>query len=263
MSVFSFAVVVGGFVGFQNARATKRASRDAIENRKLQDFEIGVLQEVIRHRRKELEAKTAELRSLLSQLGIQVDIQEIERGANVHKTFLHWIEQVPQKGAVEMRHDLAIKAEREEKKKQQRKQLDRVFQKLSHAVIHPSLELVSWIRSRSKTLLVQLIPTVMGGFSSLFVYLGGAPRLAGEMQLEGLLEFLMRPEVKIFQLTSSILITLYFGFSFVYLNLKSFKREKELSLMQAEIARHENILDALDDQLFKIKEGLVLMRNFS
>lgn len=111
----------------------------------------------------------------------------------------------------------------------------------------------SWLRTNFLRLLFGLVPTILGGFGSMFVYSGGIPNIAKAFGLESIEKIIMHPLLKPFELAIAISITLYFGYTFAYSNYKSFHREQELKATQNKIANEES-------KMIKISSKLNLFR---
>jgi hypothetical protein len=275
IGILTFSISFGALIGYQNGRFRINASKATLDKRKLQDLELSILNELSSQRKEEVKAKQAELKNLLKNLNIDVDIDELEQKKDYQKVCLNWIsyliEHVQNHRVGEftdlfiseledLKLDFTHKTKKEVKKVNERDQFNIIVEKLSEVSIQPPVVLPSWIKTNLDRLIVELMPTVFGGFSSLFVYLGGAPQLAQQFGKPELFEFLMRPEIKTIEFLSAILVTLYFAFSFLYLNRKAFLRDQEIAKMQIYLTREENMMDVLDDLLLKVKELIRVMQ---
>ena len=58
----------------------------------------------------------------------------------------------------------------------------------------------SWIRANLKSILISFVPTLIGGFGSLFYYLPNVPKIAKGLGQHQVFEFLTKPEAKFVQL---------------------------------------------------------------
>jgi len=105
----------------------------------------------------------------------------------------------------------------------------------------PRLEIKekSWIEDNFYSIVSGLIPTMLGGFGSLFIYFMGLPDIAKQAGIMALNPLLEDPVVKVVALVIIILITLYFIYSFLYTNRKSFQRDQELNKTQKKINNEE------------------------
>ncbi len=276
--IFSFSTFLGTCVGLTSGRLRRKFSNVAKERRQAQDLEIAILNEINEMRKEEVQEKTKELVSILAHLEIREKISEIENLEHLEDLYFRWINQLQQIGKEKYENsknyeDFVSEIEkaniffRKSKQKEsirgaEETKLYNIIQKLSRSSIQPSAAKKSWVRENLQSLIVGFLPTIFGGFGSLFVYIGGAPSIAKELGKENLLNFLLLPQVKLIQLIMLISITLYFGFSFIYLTLKDHKRDKELSKLNVYITKEESQTHLLDDKLLKVKEMLDWMKKF-
>lgn len=117
----------------------------------------------------------------------------------------------------------------------------------------------SWLQDNYLSLLVGLIPTLLGGFSSMFVFLGGIPNIANAFGLEAIADIFTRPTSQAIGLGVALLLTLYFGFSHINSNYKSMKRRRELEVTQQHITNEETSVIELNSKfnmLTKIKSHM-------
>lgn len=122
----------------------------------------------------------------------------------------------------------------------------------------------SWLRTNFTSVLIGLIPTIVGGFGSLFVYFGSLPNVAAQLGFKTLEGVLSSPESKTIAILCSIIITIYFGATYLHSNHKAFKRNQELNKTQKIITNEEargieidtklNLLTKFKEQVQKIKE---------
>lgn len=258
--LFSFSV--GGFIGFQNVQFTKKNVQKAIENKKFQTIEILCLDTVNHRKVNELHVKTQRLQKILHSLSLEES--STEQMLEDPKIGLKWADLLIKNLQAENKSNNKEKIDEIERIKNQfewmevdqsrkSKEMEKILDSLGDASIQPSLPASSWIETNFRSLLVTLIPTLFGGFSSLFVYLGGAPNIAKEMGKHDLFNFLTKPEVKIVQLILAIITTLYFGYSFLHMSRKNFQRDQALAKGRTVVIRKENALTILDDRLLIIK----------
>ncbi len=275
--ILSFALLVGSFVGYQSGLLKKRSSGRALDKRKLQDLEMAILKETNHHRKEEIKEKTRELHLVLEELGISSKIGIIDKDTNMHEICLAWVNDLyqniqdnpnkyPQRSSFiahleEIKEDLQKTLKEEAVKDQETTKFNQIMAKLTHASFNPQeVTLQPWIQTNLNSLIVGLTPTLFGGFSSLFVYLGGAPTLAKEMGHEPLFHFLTQPNTKMIEMIIAISVTIYFAFSFLYLNRKAYKRDQEIAKIDIYLTQEENTMNGLDDKLLKLKETLTLMQ---
>jgi hypothetical protein len=287
-SIVTLAGIVGALIGYQNVRHTKKQARKAIQSQKLLLLQIEILKEIEKKRREEVWAITQELHRL---------ILDLSRGTSFEKTIFtldlsdkskieitQWVEQVEAMGREkcgESSNSLIREAYAEEwaeiqaelKKnvisilpKKEERMLDPSLVKLIHLPPKKSVESPSWIKSNTESLIFGLIPTLLGGCSSVTVYLGGIPKILQDFGYSEAYTFFTNPIVRGAELTFAISLTLFFGFSFAYSNWKSFTRYRERENTNQQIIQREGALTLLDAELLKLKEvkrsSLQLMRFF-
>lgn len=113
-----------------------------------------------------------------------------------------------------------------------------------------------WIKSHFNQLLVGIIPTIWGGFASMFVFVGGIPSIARELNFLWLASVLTSPFARFIEITLAGFITFYFAFSFLYSSRKSWQRERLQEEIDKDIASEEAHLQENThklDMLYKVK----------
>ncbi|HEY4255047.1 MAG TPA: hypothetical protein VGM34_01705 [Chlamydiales bacterium] len=279
--VMVLSVGIGAVVGIWNYRFTKKEIRKRIEERQLQNIQLYILDSLNRKRVQEIKEKIDELNSLLQTIQVTSDNQAeviLSSEFNNHHACLQWlqklehlIEERREKGDSEIY--ALFKDEIDSIKGQIAKSLG--FQESEKQPMLPSLKKLiqaalplfkkkrSWIQANWKSLLVSVLPTLFGMFSSIFVYLNDMPKITHEVGWEEMRYLLMDPKIKAIELTLAILTTLYFAFSFVNSNRKRFHRDQELAGAQEAIIKKQGSLSMLNDKLLKIKEALIAIQRIS
>jgi hypothetical protein len=97
----------------------------------------------------------------------------------------------------------------------------------------------SWFKGNVGSIMLGLIPTIWGGFASMFVFVGGFPNIARELGLISVANFLIQPWARVIELMLALTVTLYFGFSSLHLSRKLFQRKQLLEKTQKEITNEE------------------------
>jgi hypothetical protein len=120
---------------------------------------------------------------------------------------------------------------------------------------------LSWLRSNFLTLLVGFIPTLLGGFASMFVFLSGGITLINEFGLAWLALLLKNPLARFIELSLALALTFYYGFSHVYNNRKSFLRHQELKHTQGIIIKKEEKVIHLNAQVNFLRKIIYLLRH--
>lgn len=269
-SLLLFCSLVGGYIGFFQYQFTKKAAQNAVDQKQMKEIELSILKTLKFHRSSEMEHKRHDLNDLLKKLHIDgmelLDIPAEE--FDDHEVCLNWLNQIDRaikdlEKNKEMAHFFstevkAVKSALEEAKARDQKRkkglIAHIVHKLTDSLAHPPLPSSSWVRDHSRQILISLTPVLLGGFSSLFVYLGGAPRIAEEMSQTKLYEFLSQPVVKYTELVMAIGMTCFFAYSSVHSNWKSFKRDQEWKKITALTTREETDLQLMDDQFLKMKQ---------
>lgn len=107
----------------------------------------------------------------------------------------------------------------------------------------------NWLRRNSMGILVGLLPTFLGSFASMFVFLNGLPAL-----LAGIGVHFGFTATEVFALKQSALllalsISLYFAYSHIHSNYKAFKRAKQIEIS-------ENIIEEKTHQMLQLMSQL-------
>jgi len=281
IGVLIFAPIAGGFIGFKNYKFTKKLGEASIRKRKLQALQMDILNHLKKERIQEIEKKTEEINTTLQTLPIkktegssffqfnnQKSTLACLNNLNVildnHALFYkdNSVYQVFSQEIGEARQWLAENLEEHPKKEkgemlsQEEKRQERfsAFFKKLIKIEEKRTPRPSWIQSNFRNLMISLTPTLLGAFSSSFAYFSGIPKIAQEFEQNKIYEILTTPTMKKFQLFSSLIITIYFTIIFIYLNYKSFVRNREYEEMEKTLIREKDHLRKLDDQLLKIKE---------
>lgn len=269
-TVFSLAALLGALIGYQNFQTTKMDAIQNIQTLQLIRFEIDILNKVRQIREQELQEIEADL------LAFSPSKKKI--------SFRDWFttfEQTIEEKFSSHRGDVNypfLESEMRDIKEEIRKNFEESFsQRENPKAICPGKEHAprdlppfikvmissypteskgskSWIRRNARKILISLIPTLIGGFGSTFVYLSGSTQIAKAFEYNHLVSFLTSPHAKYVKLTLALLFTGYFGFSFLYSNRKAYKRSREIEKKREVISKEESSLTLLDEQLFKLRK---------
>lgn len=261
---------LGSLVGFLNYRSTKKNGERTIEKLKFKTIELNILKKLNNHREKEIREKIQAIHEYLRPFQIK-GLEALELSAkdfNDHEVCLSWLGQVEHAVKDFRNHELlarsffyelqeiraSVEEDLKEFQKRKNREAIRLVDKLGTSSLKaPIPSLRSWIRARLRFLITSFIPTLFGGFSSLFVYFGGAPKMAREMGRGDLFQFLSDLHTKHIEVGIALCITVYFAYSFLHLNMKMFQRDREVYKMDCLIANEEVKLELLDDRFLKIK----------
>lgn len=99
-----------------------------------------------------------------------------------------------------------------------------------------------WIKNNRLNMLNNLMPTILGGFASLFVFMNGIPLIFSHYEVKFNIVGLSITHLKILGLITSVCLTAYYGYAQVYTDYKNFCRKRQL-----EIARNN-----LDENYIKV-----------
>jgi len=288
-SIISIAAFIGAIIGYLSIQFTKQQARESIKNETLHLLQIEILKKVEKKRMEEVSTIGRELNDLFLNLSrgtlFEKKIYVLDLVGKSKNEISKWAEKVETMGReklatcfsslvrkactdeweeiqAELRQNSISYFEEKgelgsihsESQKNKNEVLDSSLKKLISTSPKNSSAPLSWIRSNARSLILGLAPTLLGGFSSLAVYLRGVPTILESFGYNKSFIFFSNPKVKIVEFTISVLITLYFGFSFVYTNWKIFKRYRELEKTNKNIVQRESSLTVLDADMLKLKE---------
>ena len=253
ITVLLLSFSVGGYIGFQAIVFRRRMTQNLLDKRKFKHLEIQIVKKVNAVREKELNEVRSSLSSLLQNANVNVSPQTLaDSKTDVNK--LYWESISSLKETDPIRDQMEKKIRLDQKYNRDHQVFKKISKKLSQSSISNPINLKSWIQGNFNRLIIELFPTILGGASSLFVYIGGTQALTEELGHSPWIDFLEKPSVKIAELVLVWFITLYFGFSYFWMNRKAFKREQEMAKTDAELIEEEKRLDSLSTRLLNIKE---------
>jgi len=288
-SVCVLAAGIGAFIGYQNYRHAKIQESAAIRNQQINSLQIEILDKIYEKRNKEERDIKKELNRLIFSLAKNVNLEKNKTKDLVNCDFsseeevLEWVARldrvVQEKLAACQEHKVyeiyskklaALQSKLEKNLKeccQEREEAEAIHSGPSERKKAPLLDKlitrlpqephapVSWVRSQWRELLISFVPTVLGGFSSLFVYLSGGPRFLEVLFGKRVFDVLSEPKFKIIEFCISLLMTGFLAFSFINVSRKSIKRHQEFERQKNIIVQKEGELTVLDAQLLKLKEA--------
>jgi hypothetical protein len=300
-STITIVTTLGVLIGCENIRSTKQQVKTAIKDQTLNLLQLEILKKIDQKRREEIVTIGIELNELLLNLSLGTVFEKKICVLNLVGKSIdeisEWAAKVDAMGKEKLAaclSSLVCKAgtdewmELQEELKQnsisffkekgelgiihfeslEKKEdvYDSCLKKLINTSPKKSKEPPSWIRSNARPLIFGLATTLLGCFSSLSVYLGGVPLILKNFGYDQSVIFLTNPNVKMVAFAMSVLLTFYFGFSFVYANWRVFKRFGELEKTNRGIIQMESSLTVMDANMLKLKEvkrsTLQLMRFF-
>jgi hypothetical protein len=232
-SVAFLALSLGAFVGYQTIKMTRSRALADIHTQQLHQLQLLLLRKIREKREEEIASLKTHITHSLSQLDNLGGIKpSLERD----------FEAIVEEHGMEPIHP------------ENSRTLPPLIQKLIHQPAKESLTPKSWVREHFRELVTSLIPTFLGGFSSLFVYLGGGPEILKTLGYSHLLTLMTSPQLKPFQFALSCLMTTTLAMSSFHSNRNSFRRQQELEKTEKQIIEEQASLTVLDAKLQKLKE---------
>lgn len=122
----------------------------------------------------------------------------------------------------------------------------------------------NWLKKNFAGVLVGLVPTFLGSFASMFVFLNGIPALLHGLGFAIVFDPTQILYLKKMGLMTALLLSLYFAYSHIHSNYKAFKRSKQLELSEKKVADLSNQMLLLMSQInkwYKIYYQLQLIRD--
>jgi len=280
--VIFISMGLGVLIAVLNYRGMKRGIQRRVDERMLQDIQLDILDFLIGKRTIEIEEKTEEINQMLKTLHVS-DVGELpfipSNEFNNHESCLRWLEKLEQHVGKRREaenpqvYDLfageitalkeKIRESLGEKPASTKKALPPILETMIRTPLRAQKKRKSWLGKNWKQLLSGTIPTLYGSFSSVFVYLNGAPQITAQVGWESMHAFLTHPSVRAAEMTTAIGSTLYFAFSFVNANRKKFMRDQEIAKTQEGIVEQQGKLSVLDDKLSKVKEALLSLQRIT
>lgn len=266
-SVVAFAGAVGAWAGYQTVRYTKKSAQKALEKRRLQKIELLILKRLKKKRNEEISATKAELDFVLQELGVNTTDQ-LNQTFHYPENGISWLDQILSKvnksaqfqdkrahqkllgEIIAARASLFKSLDHAELK--QKMAFTEIFNKLSRGSPHPA-SLTFWVKKNLRSVLLSSVPAILGGLSSLFVYINGIPKVAKDLGQEAIWILHQQPQTRMVEMAIALAITAFFAYSFFHINYKNFRRDAEISNTRMEIVQEENIVSVLDDELLKLK----------
>ncbi len=276
--LLSLATLVGATIGYLSFRLTKNTATAAIEAEQTLELEAKILKEIhvkrsqeIREIKEQLQCSLTELHpakkfslkdlSTLTEWAKEFDhvIEDklssykesplyhfLQRETDTFRTTMSsYLDQMCEQGKdIEIVHPVS---------EERNQTLSPILQKL--ITDSPQISRTSsWNRMKIGKLMLGLLPTLFGGFGSVFVYLTGGTSIAQAFEHDHLVATLTTPEAKFIKIIIAILVTIYFGFSFLYAHWKNHKRTIVIEKKREFLVKEEAALTLLDEKLFKLRK---------
>ena len=121
----------------------------------------------------------------------------------------------------------------------------------------------AWLKTNKLSILLSLIPTLLGCFASMFVFLSGGPNLAKEFNMPNLVTLLTSENGRIVEFSMALLLTFYYSFSSIYINRKNFARDQELEKSRKEINNEEAHLIEANAKINMLEKVKIQLRRIS
>lgn len=302
--VVCIATVISGTIGYQSFMLVKTQAEQALQQQRLNNLQIKVLQLIHEKRKQNIEKVIAYLHQTASQINSNVSNKRESylpnTSFNKKDEILNWLQclkkvidiKIKQHSNAEIyqiyiRH---LKLAMKQLRRMLAKNLDitkdftdkpvgKAQQNNSSYIkvlTNPTLitpkkkpSKHAWWRVNLRAITVGLAPTILGGFASMFVFLGGAPSISNALKLYQLEALLTSIPAKIIEFAMAVCLTFYFGYSHIHTNRKSFERRQELAHTEKKIVNLEktlieynvklNLLIKVKRYLRRIKDNFVVM----
>ena len=276
--ILSLASFVGAAIGYQSFRLTKKTAAAAIESQQTLQLEAAILKEIHAKRSQEIREIEEQLQYSLIELHPAKDPSTLTDLTEWAKEFDQAIEgklfsykksplyNFLQRETIAFRTTMYkhidqmceqgenIEIVRPAASEKRNQTLSPILQKLISNCPQSLRTSASWNPIQAGNLVLALLPTLFGGFGSVFVYLTGSMNIAQAFEHDHLVAILTTPGAKFVKIIIAILVTIYFGFSFLYANRKSHKRAIEIEKKQQILVKEEAALTLLDEKLFKLRK---------
>ena len=105
-----------------------------------------------------------------------------------------------------------------------------------------SFTLRAWLKNNTLDLITGLLPTILGGFASLFVFLNGIPALFKKFDFMQHIAPETLAYLRLGSLSAVGLLTLFFAYTYFYANYKLYQRERELEKIENTLIHKEHLL---------------------
>jgi hypothetical protein len=107
----------------------------------------------------------------------------------------------------------------------------------------------NWLKISYLDLIAGILPVLLGGFASMFVFLTGGPDLANEFGVTWLATLLKTPLAKAIEFTGALGLTSYYGWAYFYNSYRNHTRKRELAKSRRKRALLEKKQIFLNDRL--------------
>jgi hypothetical protein len=270
-TILSLATLVGAAIGYQNFRFTKQEAIQTVQTLQLLQLEIEILQDIHTQRARELHEIREDLLTAVKALSSsKASSSTADWTVALKRAIDEKISSYQNNPAYAfLKREIAVIQARMKKNFEEgssekdvshpsdggcNRELPSIIELLIRSYPRAAKASKSWIRRNTRKICISLIPTLFGGFGSLFVYLAGSTQIAKAFEYDSLVVFLTSPRATSIKIAFSILVTLYFGFSFLYSNRKSYKRSVQVEKKKEAIVKEESTLTLLDEKLFKFRQ---------
>jgi hypothetical protein len=244
--VLSFATLTGAAIGYQNFRFMQEEAASGLQTLQILEMNGEILREVHQKRKRELQ----EIQEDLRVMNQKIDKSPLPDNPFIQKEIALLKTRMRKNFETGSSNNMLTHPSDSKKKRN----LSPVLDTLIHSYPRKERSKKSWFSQNSRKIFISLIPTLIGGASSLFVYLSGSTQVAKAFEYNHLVALLTSPEAKAAKLLIALFVTLYFGYSSLHSNWKNHKRALEIEKREQEIIQEESSLTVLDEQLFKFRK---------
>lgn len=291
--VVVIAALISGTIGYHSFVLVKAQAKQAMQQQRLNNLQIKVLQLIQEKRKQSVEKVIAYINQTANQINqsfaseqghylretcfdkkneilewlqslkklIDAKIRQ-HRDVEIFQIYIHDLKVAVQKLRRMLAKNLEITEDFTEKSASNKQQTNGSFIKVltNPTLITPKKTPVkhTWWRVNLRAITVGLAPTLLGGFASMFVFLGGGPSISNALKLYQLEALLTSMPAKLVEFFIAVCLTIYFGYSHIHTNRKSFERRQELEHAEKQIVNFEKTLieyNAKLNMLMKVKRS--------
>lgn len=267
-SISILALLVGVTVGYQTVKMVRAHARADIHTQQLHQLQTLLLEKIRQKREEEEKELKSEISKFLATFGGKVSfVAQTEVSAllqqkiasyppssaiRVYTSELNKLGKEVVKEWTEIFHGSEIESIHPDREEEKPRVLNSMIRKLIEEPARNPITPRSWISEHFRELITSLIPTMLGGFSSLFVYLGGAPEILKTLGYHALFVEITSPFAKSIQFALMLLMTGMLAASSFHNNRNAFRRRQELEKTEKKIIEMQGFLTLIDAKLQKL-----------
>ena len=273
------AFFLSGFIGYISSSKTKEQARQSIENQRLLNLQLQILEALVKKHHQKNEEQVYYLNSVVFILqGIDSGKRKLDINFTTSDEAVKWLEQLDtnlKSRLEEVKEHCAYEFYQKKifqgcyvikkainkhikflenlstHKKTNTRQLKirstlsflKILTNPAYANLTPRYcESHRWSDRNFKEIALGLFPTIWGGFASMFVFVGGIPNITRELGYIEWADYLIDPISRTFEILMALIVAAYFGFSYYYSSKKEWQRERLMEQTSNEISELENHL---------------------